>query len=210
MNLVNTFKVLMLLIIGCLTCSCSYDANNRIMTNMDKVAERIGVKKQDPGKRLVSVHRAVYDFYKNYELVYFYRDNDPRSKAFEKTIRQYAQNSWVKITTCSIDKKQLPYTRESVYSDRDIRYKYFVVRYERDQIKAPALFLLLEADGEIDVYPIAVQEKVPCTGCHAQDVLDKLSVTSTGTISYEELVGRINWIAGENWPILQRGDTSHI
>jgi hypothetical protein len=207
--MLKTVKVISLVAICLMVSSCSYNTNNEIMTKMDIFAEKLGVKKKDPGVRLASIHRGVYDFYKNYELVYFYKPNDSSSNNFEKIINQYAEEAWIKVIKCSVDKKQLPYRRDDVYDSRDIRYKYFADRYERDQIKTPALFLLLEANHEIDVYPLAVQDKVPCTGCYSQSLSDCLPPVSKSGLSYEQLISRMNDIATTKWPTLQKDVTSH-
>jgi len=212
MYLNKVCKVTMIIVLSVFVCSCSYDINNRIMTGMDSAAEKIGLKKSDPGKRLASIHRGIYDFYKNYELVYFYSDKDPENKEYEKVVRRYARDSWIKVTTCSVDKKQLPYTREDVYDSDEIRYKYFAVRYEKNQIKAPALFLLLDANGAQDVYPVASLESVPCTGCRAKtfsEIPIRLAKAPAGVIPYEAFVKVMNRIAAAKWPTLQKGNTSH-
>lgn len=209
--MLKTIKVILPVALCLMVSACSYNTNNKIMTGMDIFAEKLGVKKKDPGQRLASIHRGVYDFYKNYELVYFYKPNDPNSENFEKIINQYAEDAWVKVTKCSVDKKQLPYRTEDGYVSNDNRNKYFVARYEKNQIKAPALFLLLEANHEIDIYPIAVQDKVPCTGCYRRGIKDcyPTDPTTKSGLSYEQLISRMNDIASALWPTLQKDVTSH-
>jgi len=191
MCLAKTFKVLILLILCGATCSCSYNAatgDNSLHRAIDSFGLRMGLTKPDPGKRSPIIHRAIYDFYKRYELVYFYLDNGPVSKKFEQDIKKYAFDSWIKLSTCSINKKELPYTKEqfsSLYRSGSDPYLFFSTLYKKNLLKTPTLVLLLRGPYP-EVFPITKE-----------------------VISYEELVDKINSIAAEHWLTLSKiGDFS--
>lgn len=188
-----------LITVGCCICLCSCDTPYKegYLSKLDnafaKNVLQVDIGDKDPAKRYSYISNALYDRYKNYTLVYFYRGGERQSMEFSKTLTKYAKESWVKLESYSLNKiqiKELAYSSEVDVKSDDYKdfLKHGIKRFfgeksltNTDLIKTPMLFLVVGGN------------------------VGKISKITNQQILHNELVSKMNEIAEGLWETLYDG-----